>query len=132
MTARAYPLPRPESGNDPRFTFGLTHDVAQVLKDHGFPLIETGGDFMDLQQALFRFIYASDERPAPVAPDVLDGSPLTLAEYRSALSYWEQKATEAQAAGLRGEFDSRMEGVIALRKSIRRLEGVTTVEGGAQ
>lgn len=125
MSARAYPLPRPEN-DDPRFTVGLHLDVAKVLQEHGFPK-PSGVDLVDLGQALFHFLYATDQRPAPTpvetAPAVEDDSPLTLAEYRSALAYWEQKATEAKSAGLRGEFDRRMEGVVALRKSIRRLEG---------
>lgn len=61
-----------------------------------------------------------------------DDSPLTLAEYRSALAYWEQKASEAQAAGLPGEFDRRMAGVVSLRKTIRRLEDGAAAEGGVQ
>ncbi|MFD0746635.1 hypothetical protein ACFQ1L_35865 [Phytohabitans flavus] len=32
----AYPLPQP-GGADPRFTYGLLHDVAEVLQRNGFP-----------------------------------------------------------------------------------------------
>lgn len=50
-----YPLPRPE--NDPRFTFGLVRDVAQVLASHGYPPVESSADHVRLQQALFGFLY---------------------------------------------------------------------------
>lgn len=123
MTARAYPLPQAES--DPRFTFGLQLDVADVLEKHGFPRV-SGVDLVDLGQALFRFLYASEERPVPTP--VEDASPLTLAEYQSALAYWEQKATEAQAAGDQAAIAYRTSGVESLRKTVRRL----AAEGGAQ
>lgn len=113
MTSRTYPMPRPQ--NDPRFTLGLLLDVASVLERHGFPSV-SGADLGDLGQALFRYLYAA-----------ADGSSPSLAEYRSALAYWECKASEAKAAGQQGEYDSRMEGVVALRKTIRRIEA----EGGA-
>ena len=58
MAERNYPLPRPESGDDPRFTFGLTVDVAEVLAAHGYPTIENGQDLVALKMALFRFLYA--------------------------------------------------------------------------
>lgn len=125
MTAPAYPLPRPE--NDLRFTFGLQLDVADVLEKHGFPKV-SGVDLVNLGQALFRFLYAAEFAEERPAPDAEDDSPLTLAEYRDALAYWERKATEAQSAGLRGEFDRRMEGVVGLRKTIRRLEGTVRSE----
>lgn len=64
MTAdRQYPI-TPAPDNDPRFTFGLAKDVADVLETHGYPKITAGLDFVDLQQALFRFLYA------PPAADV--------------------------------------------------------------
>lgn len=53
---RAYPLPRPD--DDARFTLGLTLDVAKVLEEHGYPPVVAGADFVELQSALFRFIYA--------------------------------------------------------------------------
>ncbi|HMH76867.1 MAG TPA: hypothetical protein VK547_09605 [Candidatus Udaeobacter sp.] len=65
MTARTYPMPRPESGGDPRFTFGLTHDVAKILVAAGYPRVD-GVDFLDLQMALHRFLYC-DATTAPVA-----------------------------------------------------------------
>ncbi|MGW4520129.1 hypothetical protein [Amycolatopsis sp. NPDC004378] len=53
---RAYPLPQPE--NDSRFTIGLVLDVADVLTRHGYPPLSGGGDdHVQLQQALFRFLY---------------------------------------------------------------------------
>lgn len=125
MTARAYPLPRPE--NDPRFTLGMQLDVAQVLEKHGFPKV-SGVDLVELGQALFGFLFAAESTEKQPAPAAEDDSPLTLAEYRSALAYWETKASEAQAAGLRGEFDRRMEGVVSLRKTIRRMENVQVSE----
>jgi hypothetical protein len=63
VTDRAYPI-RPQSDADPRFIFGLTHDVANVLKDHGYPPISHGLDFVDLQQALFKFLYGSTDPEA--------------------------------------------------------------------
>ncbi|WP_240742253.1 hypothetical protein [Micromonospora zingiberis] len=36
--SRRYPIPRP--ADDPRFTFGLALDVAQVLAAHGYPSID--------------------------------------------------------------------------------------------
>lgn len=53
--SRTYPLPRPD--HDPRFTLGLVADVADILVRHGYPRIEFGGDVVELQQALFRFLY---------------------------------------------------------------------------
>jgi hypothetical protein len=64
MTNRLYPLARPTSGTDARFTFGLIYDVGQVLESHGFPPVR-GGDHVNLMSALFRFLYAEEEQPAP-------------------------------------------------------------------
>lgn len=58
-TDRTYPLPRPD--DDPRFTFGLMLDVRQVLTDHGYPTIDHGRDLVDLQLALFGFLYGPGE-----------------------------------------------------------------------
>jgi hypothetical protein len=56
--ARNYPVPRPETDSDSRFTFGLILDVADVLTRHGYPpLSGDGRDHLELQQALFRFLY---------------------------------------------------------------------------
>lgn len=57
MNERAYPLPAPDV--DPRFNVGLLIDVAKVLEEHGFPPITAGLDLVDLQQALFKFLYAT-------------------------------------------------------------------------
>jgi hypothetical protein len=57
---RAYPLPRPVDG-DPRFTFGLLVDVAEVLTRHGYPELQPA-DLVELQQCLFRLLYAGDDR----------------------------------------------------------------------
>ncbi|PRX45344.1 hypothetical protein B0I33_1095 [Prauserella shujinwangii] len=63
MSERAFPLPLPESGQDPRFTFGLLADVIEVLRRHGYPTGRMRAlDYVELQQALFRFLY---EAPAP-------------------------------------------------------------------
>jgi hypothetical protein len=58
VSERAYPI-RPKPDEDPRFTFGLTYDIAKVLEKQGYPTI-SGCDFVDLQQALFRFLYIGD------------------------------------------------------------------------
>lgn len=63
MSDRAYPI-RPQPEDDPRFTFGLTRDVATVLESHGYPPITTGADFFELQQALFRFLYIGPDTEA--------------------------------------------------------------------
>jgi hypothetical protein len=52
-----YPLPRPVTGHDARFTVGLTLDVADVLIRHGYPPLTCGADLLRLQQALFGAIY---------------------------------------------------------------------------
>lgn len=54
-TPRTYPLPAPT--DDPRFTMGLLIDVVKVLEQHGYPQITHGLDLVDLQQALFSFLY---------------------------------------------------------------------------
>jgi hypothetical protein len=56
VSERQYPI-RPQPDDDPRFTLGLAIDVAQVLQQHGYPEITNGLDFVDLQQALYRFLY---------------------------------------------------------------------------
>lgn len=58
-TTRAYPLPR--QAEDPRFNMGLLIDVARTLKEHGYPRITEGRDLVELQQALFRFLYEAVE-----------------------------------------------------------------------
>jgi hypothetical protein len=55
-----YPLPQP--ADDPRFTFGLTSDVAKVLAEHGYPPITDGADFVRLQMALFGFVFEGGSR----------------------------------------------------------------------
>ena len=54
---RAYPLPPAEE--DPRFTIGLTLDVAKMLEAHGYPPVRAGLDLVELQQALYGFLYAA-------------------------------------------------------------------------
>jgi hypothetical protein len=53
----AYPICRPRTGIDGRFTIGLAIDVAAVLSRHGYPPIACGADLLRLQQALFTLIY---------------------------------------------------------------------------
>lgn len=56
-TGMRFPIARPgPSETDARFTFGLLLDVRKVLTDHGYPEAEAA-DIVELQQALFRFIY---------------------------------------------------------------------------
>jgi hypothetical protein len=63
----AYPLPRPTSGEDTRFTLGLALDVADVLTSHGYPPPGSGPDLIRLQQALFTAIY----QPAATTEETL-------------------------------------------------------------
>jgi hypothetical protein len=56
---RLYPISAP--ADDPRFTVGLLIDLADVLQTHGYPRLCSGGDLLDLQQVMFRFLY--DIRP---------------------------------------------------------------------
>lgn len=56
--APVYPLPDRE--DDPRFTFGLMVDVADVLAAHGYPRPTAGADLVRLQQIPFRYIYVTD------------------------------------------------------------------------
>lgn len=58
-TAPVYPLPAP-AGNDPRFTYGLLFDIAEVLQRNGFPQ-PAGTDWADLMAVLGRFLYQSKE-----------------------------------------------------------------------
>jgi hypothetical protein len=59
--APAYPIARPESGDDPRFSLGLALAVAAVLTRHGYPPIGASADLTHLQQTLFKAIY--QEKP---------------------------------------------------------------------
>jgi hypothetical protein len=58
----AYPISRPGSGADDRFTVGLALDVAAVLARHGYPPLTCGADLQRLQQALFTLIYQETTR----------------------------------------------------------------------
>lgn len=57
MADPAYPIARPASGHDARFTLGLALDVAAVLQRGGYPPLRAGADLVRLQQALFQLIY---------------------------------------------------------------------------
>ena len=56
-----YPIvPAPD--DDRRFTIGFILDVDTVLQRHGFPTIrDNGHDYMNLQLALFRFLYRAED-----------------------------------------------------------------------
>ena len=56
---RAYPLPRPAEP-DPRFA-ALADAVAIEVAAHGFPPVR-GMDLVELQQALYGFIYGERAR----------------------------------------------------------------------
>ncbi|MCW0214392.1 MAG: hypothetical protein OJJ54_13615 [Pseudonocardia sp.] len=51
---RNYPVPEQE--HDPRFTIGLLFDVERLIVSAGYPPLENM-DRVDLQEALFRFLY---------------------------------------------------------------------------
>ena len=55
----AYPLPELSSA-DPRFTYGLIFDIAEVLQYNGSPRPE-GTDWADLMTVLGRFLYDQKE-----------------------------------------------------------------------
>jgi hypothetical protein len=57
----AYPISRPYTGIDGRFTIGLALDVAAVLARHGYPPVTRGADLLRLQQALFTLIYQENK-----------------------------------------------------------------------
>lgn len=63
VTGRAFPI-RPLPDDDARFTFGLTSDVAKVLQEHGYPPVTNGRDLLELQQALYRFLYVGPDDEA--------------------------------------------------------------------
>jgi len=54
---RVYPMKAPP--DDPRFNMGLLIDVTKVLAAHGYPPVSHGLDLVELQQALFNFLYAA-------------------------------------------------------------------------
>lgn len=54
-----YPLPTP-ADTDPRFTYSLLFDVADVLHRNGFPR-PAGADWAQLITALGRFLYQTRE-----------------------------------------------------------------------
>ena len=57
----AYPIPRPASGDDARFCYGLGIDVAKLLHRYGYPPVLTGADLARVQQALFTLIYQQED-----------------------------------------------------------------------
>jgi hypothetical protein len=77
--SRTYPLGR--LADDPRFTLGLVIDIIKVLTGHGFPPITAGGDIVQLQLALFGFLYgpaggiSSAEPPALATAEASEQPP---------------------------------------------------------
>ncbi len=69
MSEHLYPVePADSGGSDGRFTFGLVCDVGEVLARHGFPSIDDSPrDHVELQLALYRFIYVGDTRTERLA-----------------------------------------------------------------
>jgi hypothetical protein len=62
-TPPPYPLPTPADADadaDHRFTYGLLHDIAEVLQRNGFPQ-PAGTDRADPMTALGRFLHPSKE-----------------------------------------------------------------------
>lgn len=57
-----YPVQPQDGDDDSRFTHGLLFDVARVIESHGYPKVATGRDLLELQQALYRFLYTKDEK----------------------------------------------------------------------
>lgn len=62
--SKAYPVAPLEGDRDSRFTVGLLYDVRNALQAHGYPEIANGLDIVDLQMALFGFLYGTGERRA--------------------------------------------------------------------
>ncbi|MFE7113963.1 hypothetical protein ACFU99_00850 [Streptomyces sp. NPDC057654] len=56
-----YPV-TPDGDDDARFTMCLVFDVARLLETNGYPEFANGLDFVDLQQALYRFLYVAEGR----------------------------------------------------------------------
>jgi hypothetical protein len=54
----AYPLPAPAA--DPRFTYGLVFDIADVLTAHGYPPPQDT-DWADLMSAVSGFLYQPEQ-----------------------------------------------------------------------
>ncbi|WP_236793882.1 hypothetical protein [Amycolatopsis sp. GM8] len=55
-----YPLDPTDPAEDARFTFGLIHDVADLLAVKGYPKIKSDPDLVRLRQALYEFFYSSE------------------------------------------------------------------------
>ena len=60
-TVAAYPLRRPAGDDDPRFTYGLVFDIAEVLCKHGYPR-PAHTDWADLMLAVFGFLYQPNKQ----------------------------------------------------------------------
>lgn len=71
MSARNFPVTRPDSGSETGFTFGLTYDIGKRLEAAGYPPL-TGADHVELMQALFRFLYGTEALSTEHSVAVLD------------------------------------------------------------
>ncbi|MFS8104832.1 hypothetical protein LFM09_47800 [Lentzea alba] len=69
MDENSYPITLPDSdGDDRRFTFGFVHEVGEVFARHGYPPVgQSWRDHLELQQALYRFIYVGGTRTERLA-----------------------------------------------------------------
>lgn len=70
---RSYPIPRPD--RDPRFTWGLTDEIRDLLIRHGYPEAFSGLDLAELNLAVSTFLYGP---PRPTFAEV-DGDLATCA-----------------------------------------------------
>lgn len=53
-------FPVPTDPNEDRLNFGLIHDVAEVLVDHGLPKPSSDADWASLALTLYRYVYSVD------------------------------------------------------------------------
>ena len=96
---RNYPMAAP--AEDPRFTLGLALDVAEVLRGAGYEDELTGLDLVQLQQALYRFLYTGRSE-SPRAQDPVDRTGATLGDLAQRVARLEE-----QLAGMSGELRTR-------------------------
>ncbi|MBW8486703.1 hypothetical protein [Actinomadura parmotrematis] len=74
---RVYPVERPQSGRDERFSADLVRDLAEVLAAHEFPAVEDDSpDFYALMWCAWRYVYghaAHGRHARPVSGPVAGG-----------------------------------------------------------
>ncbi len=56
---RDYPIPA--DPDDTRLSAGLTHELCDLLEQHGYPRPTKGADLLELQMFLFRFLYGGEQ-----------------------------------------------------------------------